>query len=132
VVDIKADSRFMSRFRAKNPEILHERNNWICYDFRDRRVILTHYEIRSDFSKGVDNKNLKSWIVEVSEDGEEWSEVDEREDNSDVNETDVTGLFSVARKEVGRFVRLVNIGRDHSEDDCLCISAWEVFGTLLE
>jgi hypothetical protein len=42
------------------------------------------------------------------------------------------GIFAVAGAEQCRFVRLVNIGRNHLTYDSLRISAWEIFGTLLE
>jgi hypothetical protein len=30
------------------------------------------------------------------------------------------------------FIRLVNIGRNHWGSDDICISAWEIFGNLIE
>jgi hypothetical protein len=31
-----------------------------------------------------------------------------------------------------RFIRLVNVGKNHFGDDQLNISAWEIFGSLIE
>jgi hypothetical protein len=42
------------------------------------------------------------------------------------------GTFAVARAEDCRFVRLVNIGRNHYWHDGLMISVWEIFGSLIE
>jgi hypothetical protein len=47
----------------------------------------------------------------------------------------VVGLRGGSRVTGGRecrFIRLVNIGRNHDGEDCLCISAWEIFGSLIE
>jgi hypothetical protein len=42
------------------------------------------------------------------------------------------GTFAVAGGEECRFIRLVNIGRNHLGTDQLNISAWEIFGSLIE
>jgi len=39
-------------------DIEHTRNNWICYDFKNRIIIPTHYTIRSD-GADVDGPNLE-------------------------------------------------------------------------
>jgi hypothetical protein len=91
----------------------------------------THYTIRSYFGL-PGGLHLKSWVVETSVDGENWREVAREEDNEQLNGSRFTGTFTVAGGGACRFIRLVNIGRNHNGDDCLCISAWEIFGSLLE
>jgi hypothetical protein len=57
----------------KEEEISHTRNNWICYDFKERRILTPHYTLRWD-----DNDSgwyLKSWLIKTSVDGENWQEV---------------------------------------------------------
>jgi hypothetical protein len=112
----------------------YTRNNWICYEFVDRRVTITHYTIRTDCeaNAGVSMSNSKSWIVEVSADGEGWTEVDHRENTSELNNRDVTELFQVAKSAEGRFMRPVNVGKNHKGTDSLCLSSFEIFGTLIE
>jgi hypothetical protein len=61
-----------------------------------------------------------------------WTEIDRRDSNSDLNGKDITRTFVVLHHEVGRFVRLVNIGRNHFNSDMLCISSFELFGSLIE
>jgi predicted nucleic acid-binding Zn-ribbon protein len=132
VADLKAKSCFISKFHKRDDDIPDTANNWICYDFKNRRVIPTGYAIRSMYNGYVNGPNLKSWSVEVSLDGREWTEIDRRESNADLNAKNVTHTFSVLRHETGRFVRLVNIGRNHFNSDMLCISSFEIFGSLIE
>jgi hypothetical protein len=69
--------------------------------------------------------------LEISLDGQNWTVIDHREDNSELNGWKVTKTFSVAATAPCRFVRLVNIGKNHAGGDCLNISAWEIFGSLI-
>jgi hypothetical protein len=106
-------------------------NNWVCYDFKKRRIVPTHYMIRTnDWGPGFGH--LKSWLVEVSADGKSWREVAREEDNEQLNGKLFTGTFAVAGGGECRFIRLVNIGRNHRGNDSLFISAWEICGVLLD
>jgi hypothetical protein len=122
---------FASTYRIHWEDIPHTRNNWLCYDFKERRIVPTHYTIRTNGGPQGD-WHLKSWFVETSVDEESWREVAHEEDNEQLNDCLSTGTFSVVSGEECRFVRLVNIGRTHFGNDELQISAWEIFGTLLE
>jgi hypothetical protein len=129
--DLQTYSRFQSAYRDKEEDIPHTRNNWICYDFKERRAVPTHYTIRTN-AFGPGHSHLKSWLVETSTDGENWREVAHEEDNKQLNGNWFTVMFPVAGGEECRFIRLVNIGRNHLGSDHLYISAWEIFGNLIE
>jgi hypothetical protein len=132
VADLKTDTCFWSQFRSATASIPHERNNWICYDFKSRQVIPTHYAVRSYYCGSAGQEHLKSWLVEVSMDGKNWVEVDHKENNSELNAMNVTRVFEVSRSEMCRFVKLVNIGRNHFNNDQIVISSFEIFGSLFE
>jgi hypothetical protein len=129
VVDLEDDSSLRSKWRTGN--IPHTRNNWVCYDFKAKRIVPTHYAIRTNVN-GPGGKHLKSWLVETSADGRCWQQVDHREDSRELNGICLTATFPVAGGSECRFIRLVNIGRNHYGDDILLISAWEIFGSLIE
>jgi hypothetical protein len=129
--DLETDSRFSSAWRNSCEGIPHTRNNWICYDFKERRIVPTHYAIRTN-ANGPGLWHLKSWLVETSADGENWREVAREENNRQLNGIWFTGTFPIAGGGECRFIRLVNIGRNHYGTDCLFFSAWEIFGTLFE
>jgi hypothetical protein len=124
-VDLEAGSSFSSAYRVA--DIPHTMNNWVCCDFKERRFLPTHYAIRTNYYPRR-GRHLKSWLVETSADGEKWREVAREEVNGDR----FTGTFAVAGGGECRFIRLVNIGRNHNRNDYLCISAWEIFGRLIE
>jgi hypothetical protein len=123
--DLTADSYFYSKDAP---------NQWLCYDFGDRRIILTHYSIRSRHSGGTDDYYPKSWVIEISNDGSNWEEVDRRENDSSLKGRNLTQLFKVSRSLECRLVRLRQIGNNHysSPNDYLVISGFEIFGNLTE
>jgi hypothetical protein len=130
--DIGALSSFQSQYRQPSESIPDEPNNWICYDFKMRVVGLTHYVIQSKWDGGFNGQNPKSWIVEISPDGGQWTKIDERRDTEVLNGRDLIHVFAVQTAAIGRFVRLSNVGRNHHGTDALVISAFELFGTLFE
>jgi hypothetical protein len=40
--DFEPVSWFRSAFHKKEEDIRHARNNWVCYDFKERRIVSTH------------------------------------------------------------------------------------------
>jgi hypothetical protein len=90
----------------------------------------THYIIRT-FSSPPGCGHLKLWL-ETSADGENWLETDHKENNEQLNSESFTGINTVAGCGECRFIRLVNIGRNHNGSDCLEICAWQIFGSLVE
>jgi hypothetical protein len=127
--DLETVSCFCSAYREENEGIPHTRNNWICYDFKERRIVPTHYTIRTNDGSGW---HLKSWLVETSTDGENWREVAREEDNKQLNDYYSTATFAVTGGGECRCIRLVNICRNHGGSDTLWITAWEIFGNLIE
>ena len=101
---------------------------WICYDFIRRRVMPTSYSIRLHGSS-----QLKSWVIDVSNDGYTWTEIDRRVNNNDLKDRCGSAKFNIARapREGFRFFRLRQIGEDPSGFKYLYLEALEIFGTLL-
>jgi hypothetical protein len=46
--DLETDSCFFS-VHHHTKDILHRRNNWVCYDFKGRRIAPTHYAIPTHY-----------------------------------------------------------------------------------
>jgi hypothetical protein len=103
----------------------------VSYDFKERRIFPTHYMICTG-SRDPGSFYLKSWLIETSDDRETWQGVAHEEDNNQLNGDYFTCTFPVTGSGECRFIRLVNIGRNHSGNDYLWISAWEIFGCLIE
>jgi hypothetical protein len=103
----------------------------VCYNFKKSRIVRTHYALRTYFGVAGD-WHLKSWVVETSMDGNNSREVAREEDSEQFNGSRFTSIFTVAGGGECRFIRLVNIGRNHHWSDQVAISAWEIFGNLIE
>jgi hypothetical protein len=58
--------------------------------------------------------------------------VDRRENNNQLNGMFRSGTFAVESGGDCRFIRLANVGRNHNGTDCLKMTVWEIFGTLVE
>jgi hypothetical protein len=103
-------------------------NMWDCYDFKDKKVALTDYSIRSLYAGTA--QQLKSWVIEVSNDLEHWTVADRRENRSELCGPNVVRTYPVSEPCTGRYVRLRQIGVNSSGHFITCISAFELFGAL--
>ena len=54
-------------------------NSWICFEFKNHRIIPTNYTIKSN--GGDDHYHLKSWKLEGSDDKEKWFTLDSQTNN---------------------------------------------------
>jgi hypothetical protein len=121
--DLNASSRFVSGFGP---------GQWLCYDFKARLILLTGYSIRSQVEQGPGKCHPRHWVVETSMNGTDWTVVDERKDNFDLNDADRSVYFDIhgAHYCVCRFVRLRQTGMCHANNHYLCLTAFELFGDL--
>jgi hypothetical protein len=103
---------FQSRFSS--------RGLWICYDFKTKRIIPTHYAICLN--------GLVNWVVEISLDGVKWKEVDRHQNFTSKENKRAVRPFPILGSEVCRFIRIVS--QDKKQNNC--ITAWEIYGTLIE
>ena len=96
---------------------------WIIFDFKRVRISPTAYLIRS--------KNMKSWTIEVSNDGLTWMEIDRQES---IGEDDIYPSGATFQTdeccEYYRMFRLRQIGKNHSGNDILSIDLFDVFGRV--
>jgi hypothetical protein len=72
--DLEAYSIFLSAYRKCTKAIPHTRNNWRCYDFRERKIVPTFYTVHTLERAPGDYHHLL-WPVETSVDGENCREV---------------------------------------------------------
>jgi hypothetical protein len=98
---------------------------WFYWNFRNMRVLVTKYTMRSF--------QVKSWVLEGSEDGERWTELDRQTDNQDfkVPYSNIVS-FVVSNPGKVRLMRLTQTDKRHTGDDKLNLGFIEFFGTLYE
>jgi predicted nucleic acid-binding Zn-ribbon protein len=113
-----ADLSSATPFKSKS-----EAGQWLCWDFQQRQIRPTDYRLWT--------RGLKSWILEASLDGENWTEIDRRINNPDFAGPNKAS-FHVCHPDQARFIRLTQTGRNHKGDDSLFLFALEIFGTLFE
>ena len=125
---VNQDRRGDSFYSSKS-----EPNSWICYDFKEWRVIPMSYSVTSQASL-PGSCHLRSRVIEVSNDGTEnsWMEIDRREDNNALNSESVTVSFEVSRvpSEGVRFFRLRQTGANHFGSHHLTLSCLDIFGII--
>jgi hypothetical protein len=136
IISVSASSVYSSN-QAKNAADLqstncfHSTNNpnqWLCYDFKDRRVQPTHYSIHAYSS----NYFLRSWIIEGSLNNSEWISLDERTNNTEADSSHPIVTFTISRSMKCRFIRLRQTGVNQNGNHYLILFAFEVFGHLTE
>jgi hypothetical protein len=121
---INTDSRYFSK---------NEPDQWTAFDFRERRVVLTHYSIRSHRTGGPGWYHPKSWVIEVApaSNPSGWVEIDRKENIDDLNNADRTLTYAVHTDIPACRIRLRQIGLSHSNDNHLSFTRFEVFGDLM-
>jgi hypothetical protein len=98
---------------------------WICWDFQDMRIPLSRYSIQT-------GDKLKTWVLEGSLNGENWTEIDHQPDNQDFANGLNTASFAVSNRAEFRFIRLTQTGKRHDGNHWLSLAAVEMFGALYE
>jgi hypothetical protein len=123
--DNVADFTYDTIFHSKD-----DPGQWVCWDFHEMRVRPTHYTIWGYW--------LKSWVVEGSLDGQNWTEIDRKMNNQDFKGREKTVSFTVSNPVECRFIRLTQTDKNWTGDyhsgraDQLHLGAVEFFGTLSE
>ncbi|OHS96431.1 hypothetical protein TRFO_37412 [Tritrichomonas foetus] len=105
-------------------------DSWIQIDFKNFRLTPTFYSIRTENNpSGYDH--MRSWVLEGSEDGHAWTELDRREENGVLNSASAIGHFSIQNSMIAKFLRVRQIGTNWAERNYLSMSNIEFFGNLV-
>jgi hypothetical protein len=118
--DLQSDSYFWSQDSA---------GRWVSYDFIEMRVAVTHYILRSN-SDSAGGRHLRSWVIEGSEDGGKWIEMDRRENDGSLNGAKSIGSFEVRNVIECRYVRIRPTGPNWQGNNQLYFQAFDLFGGL--
>jgi hypothetical protein len=114
----------ISFFHSKN-----EKDQSLCYDFKNMSVVLTHYTLKSH-SYEVNGDHLKSWVIEVSMNNKEWTVVDFRKNQQGLNGRERVASVEIECPVEARYVRIRQIGLNWHQMRYMVIRAFEVFGAL--
>lgn len=108
-----------------------EPNQWIMYDFLQNEIILHSYLLRSTSGWGSDEENISNWVVEVSNDGENWFEIDRHENFQELKGQNITKTFTVQKSTRCKCVRIRQIGKNTYNRTYLALSQFEIFGEII-
>lgn len=110
----------------------NEPNSWICFDFKDKRIIPTHYQIKSS-NAPPSYRQPKSWIIEGLNDNCEWENISSVKDCSDLNGDCFTHIFPVTSPNQKKYscIRMTQIGENWGNSYHLYINCFELYGKLL-
>lgn len=108
---------------------------WLKVDFKNRKIHLNSYVIKScdKQSYGGDFYALKSWKIEISNDGSSWNLIDTRENVSELNGELKMQVFNITNKhEPFRFIRIITDKDNWQCADGFVIGRLELFGQIIE
>lgn len=114
-------------FRSGNSE-----NNWICFDFKEHRVVPTHYTIKSRKCRPNDI-HPRSWVVEGSADESSWETIDAESNCSYLNGRNLVHTFALNHPKTTKFryIRMRCTGPDWSNTYYLMLDSFEIYGRLI-
>lgn len=108
----------------------NEPNQWICIDFKNRKIIPTHYTIRTSHDV---NNHLKTWVIEASNDNSTWDKLDEQTNNNTTNGKNIVHTFPISTKndKAYEYIRIRQTEKNWNNNNYLDLSAIEFHGTLI-
>jgi hypothetical protein len=107
----------------------NEPNSWIQFDFKDRRISVRNYTIRT-----YTGYHLVKWSFQGSDDGDTWTTLDQRDAQQWKGEHAVKSFACEPREHLDaffRFIRLIQTGPDSNNSHYLEFSLLELFGAVV-
>ncbi|KAK8880655.1 positive regulation of cilium movement [Tritrichomonas musculus] len=106
-----------------------EKNFWVCFDFKDKEIELSHYSIKSF---DCDVAHIKNWVIEISNDCSNWEKIDEHSNCNDLNGRLISKTFKVKRNHFTRYCRFRHNGEfcEYQTNYYPGFSGIEFYGTL--
>lgn len=110
----------------------HVENSWIKFDFIERKVNPSAYSIRSNNWGGKGHCHPQHWVIEGSNDDNNWTILDSHTNNDSIDDRSKSNTFSIQNQNniFYRYLRLRQTGLNTASNNALIISAFEYFGTI--
>ena len=107
-------------------------NSWICFDFKSNRVCPTNYTIKTA-NGGSNDHYPKSWVIEASNDKNEWEIIDRQENCIYLKGSRFVHTFAInnANPNGFRFIRMRQTSTNWFGSHRLLLDSFEFFGTLI-
>lgn len=107
----------------------NQKNNWLRIDFKEHKVILNNYTIKSHNTP----RTMKNWVIEGSNDNSNWTILDKRTNCEDVKGGNQVHTFSMSEqiKESYRYIQIRQTGKNWNNDNYLTIDSFEIYGLYI-
>lgn len=105
-------------------------DTFICFDFKKKKVIPKNYTIRSAPYDG--GAHPKSWVIEGSNDNENWSVIDIQNNCTELNGLSYVHTFDIKNDEDNeyRYIRMRQTDKSFAINDYLRFESFELYGFL--
>lgn len=78
---------------------------WLCFDFKEKRIQVSSYTISN--TQYLDVSRIRNWVIEISNDGKNWSQIDKKSDCHSLEKRSQLANFTI---ESPIFAMMVNVG----------------------
>ena len=122
------DYQNRNHFCTKN-----EPGSWICFDFKENKIIPTNYQIMS-FNGGQNCEHPKSWQIQGSNDETEnknWTTIDEQTNCPILNGSNITHIFPISNSIAYRYIRMIQTDKNWADSCHLLLDSFEFYGKLI-
>lgn len=110
-------------------------DQWLCFDFKERKVKPSHYSVRSHASRSS-WYNVQSWCVEGSNNGSTWVTLDTHSGDRSLDGNDASNTFEIPNNsnssDFYRYLRFRQTGSNTCGNNTLILTALEYFGIIRE
>lgn len=108
------------------------KNNWICFEFKNHKIIPNKYSVIS-YDGGTNSRHPKSWVIQGSNDNENWDTISEEIDCPYLNKSYTTYTFDIKKQnnQDFKFIRMLSTGPSWNNKNSFAICAFEVYGELI-
>ena len=108
-------------------------NSWMAVDLKGARLVPDHYELRSDRNGG---DKPRHWELQASDDGRRWATLRSHSGDEGLSAQPMSVAHwpldaAVVAGRAFRHFRIVQTGKNSSNDDYLCCAGIELYGLLL-
>lgn len=100
---------------------------WIQYEFKDVRIQINSYAIKS----ANRSARIKSWKIEISEDGKSWTQIDERNNVTELKAANRTKFIPIKMSQPLRFIRIITDQNSFDGFNEAAIGKLEFFGNII-
>ena len=105
-----------------------QQDTWICFDFQNYEIEISNYSIKTHSGGGY----AKNWVIEISDDGNNWTQIDEHKNYSELNSPYTVKTFEVHKNKFSRFCRFRHTGEYWVPNNFLRINSIEFYGQIRE